>query len=456
VLQEAARRVAAKSNFDQSLPMLTIEHKDSHAVLLQLDATTWESQYLAGAKLAAGQLSNLSFRFTTLENADLRSAILVRSILSGAQCNGADLSHADLTKADLSDASLVGADLRHAALVRATLRNVNLAGANLSEADLTCADLSLADLRANLRGANFTGANLQGANLIGANLQGANLANADLRGAHLERASLQGANFKGAIIDRSGEATPPVEGLRLKPQRRASAGGGSSGGGRSPDFTAVTVPCPHCHAQMSVSLDRGGGTTYCRECRRNFYFDNAGRTSKRAVEDPYAHLSSGGFESPGLKVPRWAVIAALVVIVFGAGALLVRALPHRESKPSAVLPTTLQGRAEFFADAYSRNNYDDIAALGLSHTGSSALDQWLVSARAKHPDTPVLTAENSERAITVSEQGKMALSEMVFASKRANANKPFGLLFTVFWVKADDGQWWINEETTYSSLIVGK
>lgn len=83
--------------------------------------------------------------------ANLQSAVLRKTDLSGANLNGVILLNANLSGASLANASLVSSQLRFANLDSATMTNTDLAfsnllGSSLSNADMTSADLSFAVL----------------------------------------------------------------------------------------------------------------------------------------------------------------------------------------------------------------------------------------------------------------------------------------------------------------------
>jgi uncharacterized protein YjbI with pentapeptide repeats len=97
--------------------------------------------------------------------------------------------------------------IREGTIDKTTLQQADLSGADLIKVDLSWADLSKANLRgailsgANLSDADLRGANLRGANLSDADLRGANLSDADLRGAFLWEADLSGTDLSGADVE---------------------------------------------------------------------------------------------------------------------------------------------------------------------------------------------------------------------------------------------------------------
>src|ERR1700688_2152247 len=110
-------------------------------------------------------------------------------------------------------ADFSGKNLAHADLVDARLPDALLLKTILKGADLTLADL---------RGATLIQANLAEASLLGTQLQQANLQAADLRGAMgLLSPQLAGSNLFGAVLP---ESISPFEGLKLV-RETASKGG---------------------------------------------------------------------------------------------------------------------------------------------------------------------------------------------------------------------------------------
>jgi TIR domain/Pentapeptide repeats (8 copies) len=142
--------------------VIEIRHKETGAVLHQVEADTLE-----GARLSDLYLCG----------ADLAEANLAGANLSGAVCRatdfrGAHLAGANLAGAYLFEADLRGADLSHASLPATSLDSVDLSGANLTAADLTGSYLA----EAKLVRATLTYANLQSTYLSGADLSSARMA----------------------------------------------------------------------------------------------------------------------------------------------------------------------------------------------------------------------------------------------------------------------------------------
>ncbi len=122
-----------------------------------------------------GSLRGADLSGIHLGYANLHTAILIRTNLSGSDLRGACLTNTDLYKADLQQANLRGANLRQA----------DLSGSDLSWADLRGADLSYTNLiEANLRGANLDGSSLQHALLSRTMIDGTLLVGVDMSNAY--------------------------------------------------------------------------------------------------------------------------------------------------------------------------------------------------------------------------------------------------------------------------------
>jgi hypothetical protein len=91
--------------------------------------------------LDEGGLIERRHNLISLEQADLRGADLLGTVLSGTYLRGADLSGAFLGWANLREADLIYAALSGAYLSRTNLSGANLSGVFLEEADLSGANL---------------------------------------------------------------------------------------------------------------------------------------------------------------------------------------------------------------------------------------------------------------------------------------------------------------------------
>ena len=106
-----------------------------------------------------------------MEEADLRNAILVGTVLSGSNLAQADLRKVIAPMTRFDDAVLFGAKLQEAELSGADFSNAILQRANLTNAELSLANLTDADLRfAVVSGARLDEAILSRTNTLGANL----------------------------------------------------------------------------------------------------------------------------------------------------------------------------------------------------------------------------------------------------------------------------------------------
>ncbi|MGC8668649.1 MAG: pentapeptide repeat-containing protein [Chthonomonadales bacterium] len=105
--------------------MITIHHKRSRRILLQVAADTLALANLAGEYLIHADLSRANLSKAVLPFANLSGAVLAYADLTGANLQGANLTEADLTGADLDGANLAGATMQ--ATVLAGCRNLHRA-----------------------------------------------------------------------------------------------------------------------------------------------------------------------------------------------------------------------------------------------------------------------------------------------------------------------------------------
>lgn len=189
---------------------------------VRLDGASLVGTDLRGAVLRCADVEELllSDDRAKAKCTSARMVNLTRAKLAGAQLAGIDLTgtlfdEADLTSAEIAHSRLTGASFYSARLDRANMTGgVAAEGANFATASLQGADLN----GARLIGADLTSAALQGANLQHAHLYGAVLRDADLEGATLLRARLQGADFTGTRLRAADlreaaiwEAAPPAK-----------------------------------------------------------------------------------------------------------------------------------------------------------------------------------------------------------------------------------------------------
>lgn len=158
--------------------------------------------FLNKANLPLSELSEANLYEAQLEEACLMNSQAIQIILEGANLRKALIGrslmfNANLINADLSDAFLQNAFLQHSNLNSAILNKSDLDGAVLSYANLTNADLS----NASLSGVNLTGSNLSGAKLSGADLSYSNLVETNLCDTDLAESNIYGASVWNIQID---------------------------------------------------------------------------------------------------------------------------------------------------------------------------------------------------------------------------------------------------------------
>jgi hypothetical protein len=163
--------------------MIGIRHRETGALLLEIDADT----------LTDSQLSDEVLRGADLRGADLCGIQLRRAYLIEVDFTGANLENARLNGADLTDVLLSGANLRGAHLTEAKVRSADFRRADLSGAVLQNTFL----VHTALDDATLTGANLHRATLIATSLAGATLSQADLTAAFMLGVDLARTNLSG-------------------------------------------------------------------------------------------------------------------------------------------------------------------------------------------------------------------------------------------------------------------
>jgi hypothetical protein len=148
---------------DKEQPLHSAQPGDSLSTLARARTLTVLSRLDGGRKRSVLQFLYES-RLIEKEQALLDESDLIERRHNIISLQQADLKEAILSGANPSEAILYGANLRGADLSQADLSRASLYEADLSAADLNGADLNEADLR----GANLSGADLRGANLRGA------------------------------------------------------------------------------------------------------------------------------------------------------------------------------------------------------------------------------------------------------------------------------------------------
>ena len=195
------------------------------------------------------RISDTSFRYAILRNADLSGATLTGDVdFTNATLYGADLYHAylfgdvDFTNANLYGADLgdtscgrwdssckltfVDANLRNVNFNDASLTNVNFQGADLRGADFTKATFTYAVFDENtivdkdalagitLDNSDFSNFNLSGYDLTGTSLKGVNLSGRDFSGYNFTGTNFNGANLSETNL--SGSTLTGVSGFDLQ------------------------------------------------------------------------------------------------------------------------------------------------------------------------------------------------------------------------------------------------
>jgi|GEM_PF-3837496 len=148
----------------------------------------------------------------SMEEIDLRNAIMERVSLVNANMNKALLDKANLEYANLTNATLTGASAQFAKLNNATLEKAEAEGLNISdaiarninakEANFRNAIMQRADLtKADFTKAVFENADMQAVEAAEAIFKEANLKQANLKAANLAGINKEGADFDKAKID---------------------------------------------------------------------------------------------------------------------------------------------------------------------------------------------------------------------------------------------------------------
>src|SRR5439155_13949209 len=158
-MPEANRRSRITGN--KRTQVIEIRHKETGAILHQMEGNTLQRADLTGLNLCEADLTGM----------DLAGTILAGTVCRGTRFQGANLDHADLRGAYMAQADFRGANLSGALLFSDSLDTADLTGANLTGANLTGAYMAEAKLvRANLCYANLQSTYLAGTDLTGAQL----------------------------------------------------------------------------------------------------------------------------------------------------------------------------------------------------------------------------------------------------------------------------------------------
>lgn len=135
--RDLGRRIRSLS-FDSS-PQLMIKNERvdqfndwrQRGVPVRFGGEDFSELDLRAVDLKQSYLSETSFRFSTLDDASLREATLIRGDFTGASLQGADL-----TRANISEATFEGAQLQRAQLEGGIALRVELAGADMAGAEV--------------------------------------------------------------------------------------------------------------------------------------------------------------------------------------------------------------------------------------------------------------------------------------------------------------------------------
>ncbi|XP_077520854.1 BTB/POZ domain-containing protein KCTD9-like [Amblyomma americanum] len=139
---------------------------------------------LSGADLSRLDLNHVNFKWATLRQCNLASAILTHCCFEGA----------DLSEANLEKAHLIAAKFTRAALKGATLKSCTMG-------DPTGPSEDNADFKeANLLGAVLDDSKMYGVNLKGAMLKNASMRNCDARNVNLTDANVEDCDFGGSDL----------------------------------------------------------------------------------------------------------------------------------------------------------------------------------------------------------------------------------------------------------------
>jgi uncharacterized protein YjbI with pentapeptide repeats len=198
--KEGERANLSNINFQE----ITLNNKDLRGALL--DFTNFSDADLRWSTFKGSKLRNSKF-----DNAKLFKIDLEGANLRGSSLQQANLSEANLKYTKLSWSNLVGVSLKKACLINASIENSNLQRSDLSSANLSNANLRRSTLiRANLTNANLTNAYLSGCNFAGADLTNACITGAVLNATHTDGWKINNIDCDYIYFDKEGILrTPP-------------------------------------------------------------------------------------------------------------------------------------------------------------------------------------------------------------------------------------------------------
>lgn len=145
------------------------------------------------SQFVEAQIQDSDFSRTHLSNANFFAANLSGSKFLGAMGEFVHFHETNLSNSKLTDVAFRDSDFEYADLSFAVAKYSYFEGSNFRKANLQSVDFR----GANLKGVSFVGANLRGVNFTNANLEGANLKNADIKNAIFDNADVVATNFEG-------------------------------------------------------------------------------------------------------------------------------------------------------------------------------------------------------------------------------------------------------------------
>jgi len=126
---------------------LAMEQALAHVDAKLFQEISWQGVNFSGADLSGRSLDQLDLRDAVIEDADLSGASLAGTQLVNARLNGTDLGSANLRGANLTYADMAGTSLIGADLHGAVFRHTKVLRLNLQDADLTGATFDIDEMR---------------------------------------------------------------------------------------------------------------------------------------------------------------------------------------------------------------------------------------------------------------------------------------------------------------------
>ena len=179
---------------------------------------------LTNENMRKTSISDTSFRYATLRNADLYRVTLAGDVdFTNADLYGADLSNVDCydyCTVNFSNAKLRNVDFSGAYLPNANFQSADLRGADFTEATFTHAVFAYStidkDALAGIRldNSDFSNFDLYGYDLTGTSLEGVDFSGRDFSGYDFTGANFNGANLSGTNL--SGSTLTGISGFDLQ------------------------------------------------------------------------------------------------------------------------------------------------------------------------------------------------------------------------------------------------